>query len=205
MVKNEKSDSDLVRTLATCSDEERKLILLTLYERYKLLVLKICYHYLADYDQANDVFHDIFIKVIENAENLKNPSVFKSWLLTITRNLCVDRLRKTSLLKEQEPLTAQVEVISGSRTEDRYIAEMDRQKILVHLSGCIKGLTESNQTILKLRWRGLKAGQILKILKIEKAELRRSYDSIKKDLETCMERKGHEITIDQIISLGELE
>jgi RNA polymerase sigma-70 factor (ECF subfamily) len=201
----DRSDSDLVKKLASCTDEERKIILLTLYERYKLLVLKICYHYLADYDQANDVFHDIFIKVIENAGNLKNPSVFKSWLLTITRNLCVDRLRKTSLLKEQEPLTAEVEVISGARTEDRYIAELDRQKILVHLSGCIKGLDNLNQTVLKLRWRGLKAAQIVKILKIEKAELRRSYDNIKKDLETCMEKKGHGITIDQIISLGELE
>jgi RNA polymerase sigma-70 factor, ECF subfamily len=201
----DRSDSDLVSKLSSCSDEERKLILLTLYERYKLLVLKICYHYLADYDQANDVFHDIFIKVIENAGNLKNPSVFKSWLLTITRNLCVDRLRKTSLLKEQEPLTAELEVVSGTRTEDRYIAEMDKQKILVHLSGCIQGLDKLNQTVLKLRWRGLKAAQIVKILKIERADLRRSYDNIKKDLETCMGKKGHEITIEQIISLGELE
>jgi RNA polymerase sigma-70 factor (ECF subfamily) len=202
---NDQSDSDLVRNLSVCTDEERKTILLTLYERYKLLVLKICYHYLADYDQANDVFHDIFIKVIENAGNLKNPSVFKSWLLTITRNLCVDRLRKTSLLKEQEPLTPEMEVISESRTEDRYIAEMDKQKILVQLSGCIEGLSITNRTVLKLRWRGMKAAQIVKVLKIERAELRRSYDSIKKDLETCMRKKGHEITIDQIISLGELE
>jgi RNA polymerase sigma-70 factor (ECF subfamily) len=202
---NDQSDSDLVRNLSVCTDEKRKTILLTLYERYKLLVLKICYHYLADYDQANDVFHDIFIKVIENAGNLKNPSVFKSWLLTITRNLCVDRLRKTSLLKEQEPLTPEMEVISESRTEDRYIAEMDKQKILVQLSGCIEGLSITNRTVLKLRWRGMKAAQIVKVLKIERAELRRSYDSIKKDLETCMRKKGHEITIDQIISLGELE
>ena len=186
----DQSDSDLVRNLGNCSDEERKVILLTLYERYKLLVLKICYHYLADYDQANDVFHDIFIKVIENAGNLKNPSVFKSWLLTITKNLCVDRLRKTSLLKEQEPLTTEMEVVSESRTEDRYIAEMDKQKILGYLSAWYKALNEINRTVLKLRWRGLKAAQIVKILKIERAELRRSYDSIKKDLETCMERKG---------------
>src|SRR5688572_13169557 len=103
------SDSDLVTKLRVCSDKEKQDILLVLYERYKLLILKICFHYLADYEQANDVFHDVFVKVIENAEKLKNPSVFKSWLLTITRNICVDRLRKTSLLKDQEPLTTRME------------------------------------------------------------------------------------------------
>lgn len=199
------SDSDLVRKLHQCTEEEKNEILLTLYERYKLLVLKICYHYLADYDQANDVFHDVFIKVIENAPKLQNPAVFKSWLLTIAKNRCVDHLRKTSLLKDQEPLTMQIEVIGESRTEDRYVAQIDKQKILGYLTVCIQNLDETPRTILKLRWQGLKAGQISKIISMDRVQLRRSYDRIKRTLESCMENKGIQISIDQIVSLGELD
>jgi RNA polymerase sigma-70 factor, ECF subfamily len=140
---------------------------------------------------ANDVFHDVFVKVIENAETLKNPGVFKSWLMTITRNLCVDRLRRTSYLQGQEPLSAGIEVTCEERIEDRYIAEMERQRILNHLSTCIRDLDESHLTIFKLRWKGLRAAQILKIVKSDKAELRRSYDRIKNLLEGCMQKKGY--------------
>ncbi|MCI0445743.1 sigma-70 family RNA polymerase sigma factor [bacterium] len=199
------SDSDLVRKLQHCTEGEKQEILLTLYERYKLLVLKICYHYLADYDQARDTFHDVFIKVIENAPKLQNPSVFKSWLLTIAKNQCVDRLRKTSLLKDQESLTTRIEIVGEQRTEDRYVAQMDKEKILGYLSSCVKDLDEILRTILKLRWQGLKAAQISKILKMDRAELRRSYDRIKRALESCMKSKGFQISIDQIVSLGELD
>ena len=199
------SDSDLVRKLQHCTEGEKQEILLTLYERYKLLVLKICYHYLADYDQARDTFHDVFIKVIENAPKLQNPSVFKSWLLTIAKNQCVDRLRKTSLLKDQEPLTTRIEVVGEQRTEDRYVAQMDKEKILGYSSSCVNNMDETLRTILKLRWQGLKAAQISKIIKMDRAELRRSYDRIKRALESCMKSKGIPISIDQIVSLGELD
>ena len=52
---------------------------------------------------------------------------------------------------------------------------------------------------------GLKAAQISKIIKMDRAELRRSYDRIKRALESCMKSKGIQISIDQIVSLGELD
>ena len=90
------TDFALVTKLQNCTAAEKNEILMTLYERYKNLILKICFYYLKDYDLAQDVFHDAFIKVIQNAEKLKNPQVFRSWFVTVTRNLCIDRLRRMS-------------------------------------------------------------------------------------------------------------
>jgi hypothetical protein len=56
-----------------------------------------------------------------------------------------------------------------------------------------------------LRWQRLKGAQIVRILKTEKSELRRSYDRIKRILEACMQTKGLNISIEQIISLGEID
>src|SRR5580765_8003264 len=101
------SDFKLISKLQDCTTIEKNEILMTLYERYKNLILKICFHYLKDYDLAQDVFHDAFIKVIENAGKLKNPQVFRSWFVTITRNLCIDRLRRMSF-KDREPVMTQI-------------------------------------------------------------------------------------------------
>jgi RNA polymerase sigma-70 factor, ECF subfamily len=199
------SDSEIITKLHRSREEEKQEIFLTLYDRYKHLVLKSCYYYLTDYDAANDAFHDVFVKVIEKVETLKNPAVFKSWLMTITRNLCVDQLRKTSYLTGQKPLTTEIEVYSEERTEDRLVAELDRQKILTHLTSCIQNLDSFQLNVFRLRWQGLKSAQILKITKAEKTDLRRSYDKIKSILETCMGRKGFKISIEQIISLGEID
>jgi RNA polymerase sigma-70 factor (ECF subfamily) len=202
---DELSDSELVGRFRQCQEEEKKNILLTLYERYKFLVLKVCYHYLEDYDTANDVFHDVFIRVIEHVETINNPPLLKSWIMTITRNLCVDQLRKTSSLKGQMPLEVQIEVSVDERVEDRFVAELDKQKILTHLSACILRLDAFQLRVLRLRWQGLKGAQIVRILKTEKSELRRSYDRIKRILEACMQTKGLNISIEQIISLGEID
>jgi len=51
----------------------------------------------------------------------------------------------------------------------------------------------------------MRAAEILKIVGLNKSELRRSYDRLKNLLEVCMKRKGLTISIDQIISLGELD
>ena len=98
-----------------------------------------------------------------------------------------------------------IEVSCENRVEARYVAEMDRKKLLGHLVSCIQKLEASDLRIFKLRWRGMRAAEILKIVGLNKSELRRSYDRLKNLLEVCMKRKGLTISIDQIISLGELD
>jgi RNA polymerase sigma factor (sigma-70 family) len=196
-----KTDRALVTKLQNCTAAEKNEILMTLYERYKNLILKICFHYLKDYDLAQDIFHDAFIKVIQNAGNLKNPEVFRSWFVTITRNLCIDRLRKMSF-KDQEPIMARV---VAERVEDCFVAYMEKDRLLFHIADCVHKLDESLIHILKMRWQGLKAAEISKALSIDKLQLRKSYRKMKSILESAMKEKQIKITIDQIIHLGEIQ
>jgi RNA polymerase sigma-70 factor (ECF subfamily) len=195
------TDFKLVTKIQNCTIAEKNEILMILYERYKNLILKICFHYLKDYDQAQDVFHDAFIKVVENADKLKNPEVFRSWFVTITRNLCIDRIRRMSL-RDQESITNQT--ITRFKIEDLYVAEIEKDRLLVHLSDCIQKLDESFLTILKLRWQGFKMAEISRIIGINRTELRQSYRKIKTVLESGMVDKGIKISMDNIIKLGML-
>lgn len=199
---HELSDAELIRRLSAAGDQEKKDIFLVLYDRYKNLVLKVAYHYVHDYDRAADLMHDVFIRVIQKGEGIKDPGLFKSWIMTVTRNICVDSLRKTSYLTELDPT---VDVTAGERVEDALIAGMDMQKIVELLSECIKRLEDFDHQVFKLRWQGLKAARVCKILAADRPEVRRSYDRIKRILETCMQRKGLKISIDRILSLGEID
>jgi len=200
---SELSDFELIRELSNCNAEDRNEIYLILYDRYKNLVLKVAYTYLRDYDRAGDLMHDVFVRVIETVGTLRNPHTFKSWIMKITRNLCVDSLRKTSLLTSH--VDAEIEVSCAERFEDCLIAGMEKKRILEPLSDCIGQLEEFDLSVFELRWQGLKSAQLCKIFTKDKQQIRRSYDRIKKVLESCMHKKGFRISIDQIIQMGELD
>jgi len=48
---------------------------------------------------AEDVVQEAFVRVVQNATEFKHEARFTTWVYTITRNLCVDQLRKRALRK----------------------------------------------------------------------------------------------------------
>ena len=198
-------DGELLRSFHNRKASEKQEIILVLYERYKQLVLKICYSYVADYELATDLLQDVFVKVIESAETIRNPELFKAWLMTITRNVCLDHLRGSSYQVQQETFSPVIQISCESSIEEEYIAKMEAGKILEQLVMCVKRLTPRDLMIFKLRWKGFRTKEILKTLDSDKAELRRSYDRIKYNLEVCMKSNGLSITMDQIMRLAEVD
>ncbi len=48
---------------------------------------------------AEDVVQEAFVRVVQNAADFKHEARFTTWVYTITRNLCIDQLRKGALRK----------------------------------------------------------------------------------------------------------
>jgi RNA polymerase sigma-70 factor (ECF subfamily) len=48
---------------------------------------------------AEDVVQEAFVRVVSNAAEFKHEARFTTWVYTITRNLCIDHLRKRALRK----------------------------------------------------------------------------------------------------------
>lgn len=48
---------------------------------------------------AEDVLQETFVRVVQNAADFKHEARFTTWVYTITRNLCIDHLRKRALRK----------------------------------------------------------------------------------------------------------
>jgi|SRR5690625_1908726 len=65
------------------------------YNRYVSFVLHIATKIIGNRAEAEDVTHDIFLEIFEKPTDYNpNKGSVKAWLAVITRNRCIDRLRK---------------------------------------------------------------------------------------------------------------
>ena len=74
-------------------DSSNRERLAALVRRYEKDILKICYVYLQDAEQAKDAVQDTFLKAYLHLHQLRDDSSEKSWLARIAVNVCRDYMR----------------------------------------------------------------------------------------------------------------
>lgn len=61
-----------------------------LIEEYSNMILQIAYQNLFNKSDAEDITQEVFIKLINNIDKLKDNEHIKAWLIRVTINLCKD-------------------------------------------------------------------------------------------------------------------
>lgn len=79
-----------------------------LLDRLKGLVYSMILRYIKDDVLADEIFQEVFFKVCKNKDQFRESISFKSWLVTITKNTCIDYTRKQSRSFKTSPLDAQI-------------------------------------------------------------------------------------------------
>jgi RNA polymerase sigma-70 factor (ECF subfamily) len=62
------------------------------YKQYQQDVFNFCYAILHDYQKAEDVIHDTFIKFYKSVHKIRDYHACYKYMLTIARNCCMDYL-----------------------------------------------------------------------------------------------------------------
>jgi RNA polymerase sigma-70 factor (ECF subfamily) len=70
-----------------------------LVRRHQTSLYNFAFRQLRVQSVAEDVVQDAFVRVVQNAAEFKHEARFTTWLYTITRNLCIDQMRKRALRK----------------------------------------------------------------------------------------------------------
>lgn len=68
-----------------------------LYLDYGPMIKGICTRYTADSQEAEDLFHDVFVFILTHFEQYDHISALGGWLHRITVNKAIDYVRKKSL------------------------------------------------------------------------------------------------------------
>ncbi|MCF0051196.1 RNA polymerase sigma factor [Dyadobacter chenwenxiniae] len=64
-----------------------------LYDRYALKVFKKCLSLTRDVGRAEDLTHDVFLKLVFKMGTFKKGAKFSTWLYSVTYNHCMDLMR----------------------------------------------------------------------------------------------------------------
>ena len=95
------SDKHLIRAYITGNDQAFKFLM----NRHKDRIYTSIYLFVNDMSLANDIFQDVFIKIINTfrSGNYNEEGKFVQWALRIARNMCVDTYRKQKRNKTVSP------------------------------------------------------------------------------------------------------
>lgn len=70
--------------------------------QYWRKVFNVAYKFVGKHDEAEDLAQDIFLKVFKSLRTFDRRANFQTWLISVSRNLCIDHYR--SARKERETI-----------------------------------------------------------------------------------------------------
>ena len=70
-------------------------------------VFNIAYKFTGRHDQAEDLTQDVFLKIFKSLDTFDRRANFQTWLVSVSRNLCIDHYR--SVRKERETIDRDVD------------------------------------------------------------------------------------------------
>ncbi len=91
------SDEELVRLYV---ETQKNIYFERLYERYCDKVYRKCLSFTKDPVRAEDLTHDIFLKLVVKLSSYREQAKFSTWLYSITYNYCTDQIRSQQLRRE---------------------------------------------------------------------------------------------------------
>lgn len=118
-----------------------------LYERYCDKVYRKCLSFTKDPVKAEDLTHDIFLKLIVKLGGFKEQSKFSTWLYSITYNYCTDHVRSSTRRNEvyMDEGWERVEAVDDDMAE---IAEMEAQR----LNYALEQMPPDERTLLLMKY-----------------------------------------------------
>ena len=75
--------------------------------QYWRKVFNVAYKFVGKHDEAEDLTQDIFLKIFKSLDTFDRRANFQTWLISISRNLCIDHYR--SVRKERETIDRDVD------------------------------------------------------------------------------------------------
>src|SRR6187431_841113 len=93
-------------------------------------VCNVAYKFVAKHDEAEDLTQDIFLKIFKSLDTFDRRANFQTWLISISRNLCIDHYR--SVRKERETIDRDVdanELTPAAPGQNAYQALEQRDRV----------------------------------------------------------------------------
>lgn len=183
------SDEQLIRRYKKSDDLD---ILAQLYDRYIELVYGVSLKYLEDEGQCKDAVIEIYERLIRSVKR-HDINNFESWLHVVTKNYCLEQLRK----KGRKPTV----LIDHESVQSLEIAHHDKEFDIVQgnseLTHCMQQLTvRQKKCITQFYYEEKSYKDIALELELTTGNVRSHIQNGRNKLKHCLEKK-HKHNVEQ--------
>ncbi len=149
------ADNELVRTAAGGDRQAFD----DLVRRHQDRVFNLCLWFLGDYDEADDMAQEVFIKAFRSLKAFRFEAKFSTWLYRITVNTCKNRATSLEyrLKKWTDRLDAGDVNPGDAAAEDQRIQaaspqdQLEQKENIQQIRKAINGLSGDKKTVVVLR------------------------------------------------------
>ena len=123
----------------------------TIVRTYWRKVFNVAYRFVGTYEEAEDLTQEIFLKVFRSLSTFDQRANFQTWLISVSRNYCIDRYRSGRRDREifaREVNAADVQAESPGPSPHARVELQDRVALLRE---ALRGLSTPLRTAVLLR------------------------------------------------------
>jgi len=119
--------------------------------QYWRKVFNVAYKFVGKHDEAEDLTQDIFLKIFKSLDTFDRRANFQTWLISISRNLCIDHYR--SVRKERETIDREVDTgeLAPATAEPGPVAALEQRDRVALLKQALSALPETLRTAVLMR------------------------------------------------------
>jgi RNA polymerase sigma-70 factor, ECF subfamily len=159
-------------------------------------VFNIAYKFTGKHDEAEDLTQDVFLKIFKSLDTFDRRANFQTWLVSVSRNLCIDHYR--SVRKERETIDRDVDAgeLTPASTTQSPVAALEQRDRVELLKKAMEQLPPSLRRAVMLRdiqelsyqeiadREGLPEGTVKSRINRGRTELARQIRRLRDELET---------------------
>jgi RNA polymerase sigma-70 factor (ECF subfamily) len=145
------TSTDAVETLIERCLHGDQLAWDEIVSRYQRKVFNVAYQFVGKHDEAEDLTQEIFLKIFKSLDTFDRRANFQTWLISISRNLCIDHYR--SVRKERAMLDREVDAseLSPASGEPGPLAALEQDDRVMLLRHAMAALPETLRTAVLMR------------------------------------------------------
>ena len=174
-----------------------------LVEKFKKKIFYISFDILGDYQEAEDISQEVFIKIFRSINKFKRDAKMSTWIYQITVNTCIDAIRRkkakpTIQMNEEKPDDYRMvdSVLSAKISSPESSA--DASLLQIKIQEALNKISDRERAVFVMRhYNDLSINEIADVMKISsgtvKSFLFRGLQKLRKELSFYQENPSLEV------------